>query len=923
MSEKSQQKSGQDTKMSPPNDDDATPRANRTVKLDPADRTPYIPRRKSSIHTQAETEQARLIPRRAYSVSVDNTESSSNGVPIIRNERQIAIAPLARKRFPIDGHDSAEPCISGYDSPKRDRPIYLSTGRRMLSRFLHGFSSARSVSQASFVSDKSFSPSCGSDNSDFSNSTSIVRSHDRVLTSMTLPPESSPNPLRAPPERKIGVSEGSLFDCIEQSPSETELPTPPLIAPAISICTDATSISHATSQSIWAAVEVGGFVTDPDRTWSQELSIGSLTDLTLELVPGPNCEISKVVGLTERENMDINESWIVFAKVVASPPSDLLSPTKRQSPLRSRPSSHELMDQLHNMLTPAKVSGEQISKGDLKLLDATLHFGHTCLPYEIRLTTHENHTLKTISSWGLESRSSKHEKERLSWDLHSKALRLSGTIEKVPYIDRLSLLQDLFGEDGSCSVPQLKRIARTTISQISSRIYRAPPPHGGTGRRHGMDGCDFDPATALAGLREYVENDQTPKGRPSKECTSHGNSGVLCQAQSSEHRTAPCAHGSADFDLGLQDVTNLQQNYELHPSFHEPRELSNHEALEPSPLFSPKKSVSAIRRPGALYNTNFGFSANENLRMDHAKFYRESQCSNLRGHVNDSEQSLLLYHYPGRSDYFDNPYYNQLAPSCEEWAGKKWVSQIPRAYDFDSASSSSYAAGSDTSRSFDDNSYASRSSTGRRCLHRQGERVCTGDSEFEKGYRHLGSNESSSDGQGEEDMHSFCRRKDGRAGSTDFAGRDGKAGHEDDAENEEEEQEDEDEAERIWAMMEESLNSGLSYQPPPPAVADVYGSQGHGHDHKSGNGSDSEIESRGSPSCIDNDDVRNRQRKRRYTYTMGSGIGIGKSMRMERKRGRGGWSEGQGEGYGYSGEKGDADRDGDGVIRGFLGAPWL
>ena len=338
----------------------------------------------------------------------------------------------------------------------------------------------------------------------------------------------------------------------------------------MALCSDVTSASVMTKQALWIAVEVRSMITDQHLHESLSTFPGTLMNMALDIKVGSGCTISRVVGPQTREAFYGDDTWIVFVEVIAEPiPGTDGSPLQGHSPLRSRPSSRQLMDQLHGMLSPTFSTHSHGPSMPIPqdLLKVTLHFEHSCVPPDVQMSLGATWTLERVSPWVLESRTPPKSNNEISrWDLHTKALRLADCYEDISSLEKLSFLDSIFGKDCSKAVPQLKKAAKGLMTHLRHEITAVRPLKAKRlekARRNGMEGSEADRDAMLADLVYYIENGTPerkradPLQRPNPRCGSPLK--IAAQAAPPVHEPPSRRRFDNNTD-SLRDVTNRSGN---------------------------------------------------------------------------------------------------------------------------------------------------------------------------------------------------------------------------------------------------------------------------------------------------------------------------------------------------------------------------
>lgn len=448
-------------------DPEATPRPLHLIKnADVADRTPYIPRRKSSVGRRygsrcrdVSTIMAPDPPQKASHVWPKHHHSVKKSHEP-KKERRLSRASFSKVASRDDVYNSAvrlstmppllkwltdECFFQGYAQshqplPHHDRSSISSSEsrsrRRLFSRIISSFTHNSSSTQAISTLAKSLGVEQGqmprlsgstarvsssrtsSMASTESTETSLVRVDPSRTHSANKP--TSPNPLRAPPLCLLGQRDNSQHLRVDQRLPSTsslpdETPTPALATATLHSISDITKADVERATTVWIAVDVQcdiHYAEDPTSSLRSKAlgpphtDPGFLSKLTLDLAPASGCSILRLVGSDSRDFLLPGETWSVVAQILADPPFRRKQPAKAFS-LQSRPSSHALMDHLHTMLSPSGPSSQDV-------VHVSLTFEHALLPSNIQCCVSEKVSLERVSAWSLESRRQQYLRHRHS-----------------------------------------------------------------------------------------------------------------------------------------------------------------------------------------------------------------------------------------------------------------------------------------------------------------------------------------------------------------------------------------------------------------------------------------------------------------------------------------------------------------------------
>lgn len=443
--------------MNDQNDPEATPRPLQLTKYaDVADRTPYIPRRKSSVDRrygssyhdisasmvlEPPQKPLHVWQKRHHSIKTSRmsneerrlSKASRSGVRVPSEMYQDVWFPAhglststwltlfqtsARSHQGLPYHDQSS--ISSYESRNRRRLF-----SRIISSFSHSSNSTRAIStlakslktgegqmprlSGSTARDSSSrTTSMESTESTRSAETSMVE-FDQSRTNSTNKP-SSPNPLRTPPLALLRERDEMQHQHSNHRPSSTpsppdETPLPALATATLLSASDVTKADVEKAATVWIAVDVECDVHYAENSTSSLRSKalgpphtdpGFMSKLSLELIPASGCRILRLVGADSRDFLLPGETWSIVAQVCAEPPVRRKQAVKAFS-LQNRPSSQALMDQLHTMLSPSGPSSQD-------LVHVSVTFEHALLPANVQCRVSENLSIERVSAWTLDSR---------------------------------------------------------------------------------------------------------------------------------------------------------------------------------------------------------------------------------------------------------------------------------------------------------------------------------------------------------------------------------------------------------------------------------------------------------------------------------------------------------------------------------------
>ncbi|KAF7509958.1 hypothetical protein GJ744_007272 [Endocarpon pusillum] len=419
--------------MNDQSDAEATPRPLQLIKnTDVADRTPYIPRRKSS----ALKGSGSIFQDVSTVMSLDPPQKLLHVWPKHYNSVRNSCAPQGGRNSPRASHakltSREEMYNASFAQSQRGLPSHdkssvssseSSSRRRLFSQIISSFTQNNNSTQAISTLAESLgvghgpvprlSASTAGGSSSRTTSTASTESTESTETSLVRIDQSrthsvkrpnSPDPLPAPPLCLRQDEEGQLLVTDQRLPSTSSAPeeAPP---PAFAIATlhsisDITKADMEKAASVWVAIDVEctiHYAEDPASSVRSKAlgpphtDPGFLSKLAIDLIPAGGCNILRVIGSETRDFLLPGETWSVVAQILADPPLRRKRPSKAFS-LQSRPSSHALMDQLHTMLSSSSGPSPQ------DLVHINLTFEHVLLPSNIQCCTSDNLNLERVST---------------------------------------------------------------------------------------------------------------------------------------------------------------------------------------------------------------------------------------------------------------------------------------------------------------------------------------------------------------------------------------------------------------------------------------------------------------------------------------------------------------------------------------------
>jgi hypothetical protein len=435
-------------------DPEATPKPLQVIRnVDIADRTPYIPRRKSSVDrrqgssyqdgsTSMSPEPGRkpLHPWARYRSSNQRSQMS-------KRERKISRVSLSKAKSPADTYNAVSSqglllpveCLTqliqkfakSYQGlPHHDRSSVSSSEsqsrRRLFSRIISGFTHNSNSTQAISTLAKSLGVGqdqlhrlSGSTAGVSSSRTTSMASSESTETSLvrvgpsrtrSADRSNSPNHLGAPPLRLLERQETSDYLFADQrlpsaSSMVNEIPSPALATAILHTISNVQRADLEKAATIWIAIDVECDIHYAEDSASSLRSKalgpphtdpGFLSRLGLDIIPANGCRVLRLVGSDNRDFLLPGETWSILAQVNADPPLRRKQTPKAFS-LQSRPSSHALMDQLQNMLSPSGASSQE-------LVHVNVTFEHALLPSDVQCCVNEKLSIDRVSAWSLESR---------------------------------------------------------------------------------------------------------------------------------------------------------------------------------------------------------------------------------------------------------------------------------------------------------------------------------------------------------------------------------------------------------------------------------------------------------------------------------------------------------------------------------------